>query len=169
MLQRSAMEELKLEEVYDVVYTSFWQTLPGYGILIILGIFVGIAGYFIFQAVQNYRNGTDKDTALRILRSLAAKVEKGSLEHQKIYQELTTCIKRYAQWRYDIQRGVTDYELVSSLTRIPLQESQIKKIDRIISDSQAIKFGRHSASKEQLLTDIADAQEFITVAGDRTT
>jgi len=163
------MEELQLEEVYDVAYTSFWQTLPGYAILIILGIFVGISGYFLFCLFQKYRKGTDKDTALKMLRSLHLKVEKGHREPQKVYQEMTSCIKKYTQWRYDIHQGVTDYELVNLLQKIHVHESQLKKIDRIISDAQAVKFGRHNALKEQLLNDIADAIDFITVSGDRTT
>lgn len=162
------MDEIVLNEVYDVWFTSFWQTLPGYAILIILGLIVFCLIYAITRAVQVYRRGTSKDAALRNLRSLSLRVSKGQVELRKVYQELTDIVKSYAQWRYTLPRGMTDYELITWLKDVGCVEEQRQHIERIVSDAQAVKFGRFDAPKEQVLTDISLATSFVEVAGERT-
>jgi hypothetical protein len=161
------MEELILPDVYDVWFTSFWQTLPGYGTLCILALGVFCLGYVIIRTIRIYRRGTSKDEALRKLRALAGRASKGHLELRKVYQELTDIVKSYAQWRYSLPRGMTDYELVSGLQEVGCQDAVRATIERIIIDAQAVKFGQLDAPKEQVLHDIALTTSFIEVAGER--
>lgn len=162
------MEELVLNEVYDVWYTSFFQTLPGYAILTILAFIVFSVGYLMVRALQIYRKGTSKDAALRSLQALSARVSQGPVELRKVYRELTDIMKSYSQWRYALPRGMTDYEVVSQLKEVGCQDDMRKEIERIISDAQAVKFGRLDAPKEQVLSDIAAVTAFIRVAGEPT-
>ena len=109
------MQELILDDVYgvDVAFTSFWQTSLGYVTLV--GICLAVLGllYGIIRGYRSYRKGTTKDQAVRKLQSLAQKVKNNSIDSKKVYQELTGTIKSYLQWRYDMPRGATDYELTA--------------------------------------------------------
>lgn len=161
------MEELVLQEVYDVWFTSFWQTLPGYGTLCIIALSVFCLGYACMRAIRIYRRGTNKDEALRNLQALSGRVSKGHIELRKVYQELTDIVKSYAQWRYSLPRGMTDYELISGLQEAGCQDTMRANIERIVIDAQAVKFGQLDAPKEQVLHDIALTASFIEVAGER--
>ncbi len=163
------MQEFVLDDVYDVWFTSFWQTLPGYAILSILALLIIFVGYLVARAVYIYRTGTSKDKALRSLRALSESVEKGQVELGKVYQELTDIVKSYAQWRYAMPRGMTDYELVTWLQDVGCAKDQRQEIERIITDAQAVKFGCLDAPKRQVLANIDIAASFIEVAGERTT
>ncbi len=160
------MEEITLNEVYGIWHTSFWQTLPGYAILSTLALIVFCLGYLIVRSVLRYRRGTTKDEALRNLRVLAGQVSKGQVELRKVYQELTDIVKSYAQWRYAMPQGMTDYELITWLKEVGCEDTLRKSIEHIIADAQAVKFGRFDAPKEQVLKDIAQTTSFIEVAGE---
>jgi len=161
------MQELALNEVYEVWYTSFWQTLPGYAILTILGISIPLLGYLVFRMVRAYQEGTSKDRALRNLQSLTKKVQTGTGDMRGVYQELTDIIKGFAQWRYLLPHGTTDYELVSLLKEVGCTKSHRTGIERIMVDAQGVKFGGVMTPKEQVVKDITTVTSFIEVAGDR--
>ena len=161
------MQELFLNEVYGVWYTSFWQTLPGYAILIMLGITIPLLGFVIYKMVRAYQEGTSKDKALRCLKALSSKVRTGTADMRGVYQELTDIIKGYAQWRYLIPSGTTDYELVSLLKNVGCSPQHCAGIERIMVDVQGVKFGRVMTPKEQVLKDITTVTSFVEVAGDR--
>lgn len=161
------MEELVLNEVYDVWYTSFWQTLPGYGILTILGISIPLLGYGIYRLVAAYRIGTSKDKALRCLKALAERVRNGTNDIRGVYQELTDILKGFAQWRYVIPQGTTDYELMSLLKKAGCSSIHCQGVERIMIDAQGVKFGQVLAPKGQVLKDIEAVAAFIEDAGDR--
>jgi hypothetical protein len=160
------MEELSLNEVYGVWYTSFWQTLPGYAILTIIALTVCCLTYLIVRAVNVYRRGTSKDEALCNLRILQDRVSKGQIDLRKVYQELTNIVKSYSQWRYAMPRGMTDYELIVWLNKVECQGALRGDIERIMSDAQAVKFGQFNAPKERILHDIAMTISYIEVAGE---
>ncbi len=161
------MEELVLNEVYGVWPTSFWQTLPGYAILTILGISVPLLGVIIFKAIRAYQEGTSKDKALRSLAALSKKVQDGTSDMRMVYQELTDIIKGFAHWRYVIPYGTTDYELLSLLKQVDCTAQQRSGIERIMVDAQGVKFGKALAPKEQVLNDITTVVSFVEAAGDR--
>ena len=161
------MQQLNLEEVYDVWYTSFWQTLPGYAILVILGISIPLLGYVIYKLVRAYQEGTSKDRALRSLQSLARQVQTGTADMCSVYQELTAIIKGFAQWRYFVPQGTTDYELVILLKAVGCTQQHRKGIERIMIDAQGVKFGQVMTLKEQIIKDIGTVTTFVEVAGDR--
>ena len=161
------MQELSLDEVYGVWYTSFWQTLPGYVILTIIGISIPLLGFAIYRMVRAYQEGTTKDKAIRLLKDLSSKVSQGTTDMRGVYQELTDIIKSYAQWRYLIPRGTTDYELVSLLESVGCSNEQCGRIERIMVDVQGVKFGRLLTLKDQVLKDITTVTLFVEEAGDR--
>ncbi len=161
------MQELNLDDIYDVWYTSFWQTLPGYVILIILCMTIVIGVYLIVRLVNHYRIGTSKDKALRHLRELSKQITNKKVEVDKGYQMLTDVTKRYVQWRYSMPQGMTDYELIAWLEDADTSYGHKQNIERIIIDAQVIKFGRVVASKKHVLNDIETVASFIEYAGDR--
>ena len=161
------MQELALNEVYGVWSTSFWQTLPGYAILTILGISIPLLGFAIYRMVRAYQEGTSKDKALRGLKVLADKVQTGTHDMRGVYHELTDIIKGFAQWRYLIPYGTTDYELVFLLEKVGCVMSHRAGIERILVDAQGAKFGHVLTPKRQVLDDITTVTSFVEVAGDR--
>jgi hypothetical protein len=162
------MQELVLNEVYDIWPTSFWQTLPGYAILAILGIGIFLLGYAIYKMVIAYQEGTSKDKALRSLKELSKKVQSsGTSDSRGVYQELTDIIKGFARWRYLIPLGTTDYELVDTLKEVGCTKEQCQGVERIMIDAQGVKFGQSLAPKDQVLKDIEVVTLFVEVAGER--
>ncbi len=161
------MQELILDDVYgvDVAFTSFWQTSLGYVTLV--GICLAVLGllYGIIRGYRSYRKGTTKDQAVRKLQSLAQKVKNNSIDSKKVYQELTGTIKSYLQWRYDMPRGATDYELTALLGATESDQAARKEVQRIIADAQVIKFGRMVTLREQVLKDITDSIAFVELTG----
>lgn len=156
------MQELVLDDVYDIIFTSFWQTIPGYGILIFLTVVllsVLVGSYYL---IVRYRQGTVKDQILVQLSRLVR--ECTEYNGVQTYQELTTLLKRYAHWRFDVSKGVTDYELVYDLA---VNQEQKELLKRVVSDAQAIKFGAKKSSVKQLVADIQAVRMFIEQCGDK--
>ena len=142
------MQELLLDDVYDIVPTSFWQTPVGYGILIVTGILIiAIFAYIVILL----RKVSTADQAIKELRIL----EKES-DSKRLYTELTAVIKRYLGWRYGILPSVTDYELT-----LFLEEQGEKEMERIITDAQTVKFGYGVVLKDAMKKDIAHSIAFI--------
>lgn len=145
--------ELILDDVYDVWFTSFWQTPIGYAILFLLVALGLLLLYGIITIVQR-RRATTKERSLRALQLLAAKVKKGNMETKKVYQELTSTLKLYSQWRYELPQGMTDYELMTVLESADCPKAQQHAMVRIITDAQTVKFGQVAALKSQIHDDI---------------
>lgn len=151
------MQEIVLDEVYDVWFTSFWQTPVGYGILVLI-VLLGIAVLTgMVYGIMLYKRGSTKDQALRSLRSLA----RSNQEEKKVYGALTSVIKHYAQWRYGMPRGMTDYELTTLLVDYGCDLQQRKDMQRIFLQAQAVKFGHAQVLKETIQQDIVDSITFI--------
>ena len=161
------MDQLVLDEVYDIVDTSFWRTLPGYGVLFLGVILLGLASYGILRVVKNYWRGTSKDRALKNLRKLSAQVESGQSELKAVYQRLTMIAKGFTQWRYGMPRGATDYEFITYLnsTENPLKSR--KEVERVFSEAQVVKFGQLEVPKEQVLRDIEAVRFYIEQSGNQ--
>ncbi len=160
MRENMNAQELVLDDVYDVWFTPFWQTPVGYGILIVL-VFALLALLYVIFKLLGARRGSTKEQSLRSLRALAEKYKKGSIETKKVYQELTGTIKLYTQWRYDLPRGMTDYELTALLANVDCEKKRQDDVRRIVTDAQMIKFGRVEALKSQVQHDIAAVVTFI--------
>ncbi len=160
------MQELVLDDVYDVWYTSFWQTSLGYAILIGLAVAAIIFAYVLTKIIIGYMQGTTKDRALRALNLLAERVKRNHVDSRKVYQELTDTIKSYTRWRYGIPRGVTDYELTALLADAGCEKEHQEHMQRIVADAQAVKFGRIDALRQQVQKDIADVVLFIQETGE---
>ena len=139
------MEQLILDDVYDVYFTSFWQTWLGCAILILL---VSVFLMMLYGLIRYYRRGSRKDQVLKALRAL-----EGESDSKKVYRELIGVIKWYAQWRFGVPKGATDYELTQLLTD--------EKIQKIIIDAQAVKFGHAVVLKEVMQKDIVTSITFI--------
>ncbi len=153
-------QELVLDEVYGIWATPFWQTWVGCGILfLVTGVFAAVC-YALYKSIKA-RRGSTKEQSLRALHTLAEKAKKGTGETKKIYQELTGIIKSYAQWRYGLPRGMTDYELTTLLVDVGCEKAQQETVHRIIADAQMVKFGRVEALKSQIQQDISAVISFI--------
>lgn len=161
------MQDLILDDVYDVWFTSFWQTWPGYVILVLLVVGVLFGLYFAIKAIKKYRLGTSKDSALRRLSELCKHVELHNTDLRSVYQELTDITKSYCQWRFRMPRGMTDYELLNLLQHTDSSQDHQKEVERVVTDVQAVKFGPVEPSKKQVIKDLEAIIEFITEAGDR--
>lgn len=154
-------QELILDDIYDVWYTSFWQTPVGYGILFLLlcaSVSMIIISIFWLRA----RRGSYKEQALRNLRQLYTKAQKGG-ESKKIYQELTRIIKVYTQCHYGLPRGLTDYELTAMLDSLGCDKQQQDDLRRIFMDAQMVKFGAAVTARVHLEKDIGSAISFIQI------
>lgn len=158
---------LQLDDVYDVWLTPFWQTPVGYAILIGLAL-GGILLVYGLVAVLKARRGSTKERSLRALRALSEKVKKNQLDAKKVYQELTGIIKSYAQWRYGLPRGMTDYELTTLLEGVNCDKKHQDEVRRIIADAQTAKFGRLEVLKSHVCNDIAAIISFVEVTAKST-
>jgi len=159
--------ELVLDDVYGIWFTPFLQTPLGYAILI-LSILLGmLAAYACFRFFRN-RARTPKERALRALKSLEMQVKKGSVDPRKMYQSLTDIIKEYARWRYEMPRGMTDYELTVLLENTDSKTALYKDIMRILIDAQTIKFGKREALKATVQNDITNVISFIEATASHT-
>jgi hypothetical protein len=161
------MQELQLEEVYGIRYTSFWRTPIGTASLIGTFLLALLLLYVLMRAIQIYRLGSKKDQALRMLRVLNQKLERNQLTTSRAYQELTTILKGYARWRYDMPRGVTDYELTTWLTHAGCEKGQCSGVERVMADAQAIKFGAATAPKKQAQEDVLLIISFVEAVGEK--
>ena len=161
------MNELILDDVYDVWFTSFWQTWPGYAILITSVVVTVFVLYSIVKVIARYRRGTRKDRALRHLAGLMKRVEHEEVPARFIYREITDTAKRFSEWRYHLPRGMTDAELVSSLKEYHTAQNPAPTLEDVISHAQSVKFGHVVASKQQILEDIAAVISFIKAVGNQ--
>ena len=150
------MQELVLDDVYDVWLTSFWQTPVGYAILAVSVMAIGLLFYALIRLIMRYRRGSTKDQVLRELRMLTKESNP-----KKLYRELTVIIKRYAQWRFGFPRGMTDYEFTTLLAELGMDGQQENQ--RIISEAQVVKFGHGMVLKEVIQKHIADSIAFVEV------
>ena len=91
--------ELVLDDVYGIWVTPFLQTPVGYAILLVTS-FLSILGAYACFRYFKMRQGTPPERALRTLKALMQKVEKGTVEPKRVYQEVTGTIKSYVHWRY---------------------------------------------------------------------
>jgi hypothetical protein len=156
------MQEIVLDEVYGVRYTSFWNTFYGYMLIAAVILFTALIIAGAIFAVLRYRRESTAERTIRNLKRLAERLERGALDNRKIYQELTRLIKNYSQWQFQLPRGITDYELTTMLCQISsLEEERRAPIERIISDAQAVKFGGIDLLKRQVQRDIADSIMFV--------
>ena len=154
--------ELQLDDVYDVWLTPFWQTPVGYAILIGVALSGLLMVYAIVSAIKA-RRGSTKERSLRALRALSEKVKKNQLDARRVYQELTGIIKSYAQWRYGLPRGMTDYELTTLLEAVNCDKKHQDEMRRIIADAQTVKFGRLEVLKSHVYNDIGVVISFVEV------
>lgn len=161
------MQELQLEEVYGIWYTSFWRTPVGMASLIGLFLLALLLLYVLMKAIQVYRLGSTKDQALRMLRALNQKIERNQLTTTRAYQELTTILKGYARWRFEMPRGVTDYELTTWLAHAGCEKEQCSGVGRVMADAQAIKFGAATTLKKQAQEDVLLIISFVEAAGEK--
>jgi hypothetical protein len=161
------MEELVLDEVYDIWPSSFWNTLPGYALITTAIIAAMLLVYGLIKLIHYYRQTSTKERALASLKKLGEKVQKGSVDAHKAYHELTNIIKGFTHWRYGLPRGMTDYELSFLLTQQTLDKGHQEIIERIVVDAQAVKFGKLDVLKQQIQKDISDSIAFVEIAGNK--
>ncbi len=162
------MKEVLLDDVYDIWYTSFWQTWVGYAILLalLLGGILLLCG--LIKTLYFQRWGSTKERALRRLKGLSKKVEHKSIASKKVYQELTDTMKSYAQSQYEMPHGMTDFEFTSWLAGVGCTKEHCNDITRIVSDAQAVKFGFARILKKQVQKDIKVLISFIEETGKHT-
>lgn len=153
-------QEIILDEVYDVWYTSFWQTPLGYVILIVLALCGCLIGYALYRLIQRHR-GSNKEQALRQLKLLTEKVKKGQIDAKKAYQELTGVTKSYARWRFGLPNGLTDYELITLLAATDCTKEQLSKVKQVLEDAQSVKFGPVGIVQLQTEQDITAMSSFV--------
>lgn len=152
---------VELDDVYDIWVTSFWETFAGK-----MSIVASIVGsifvcYGLFKLIRYYRKQSTKDRVLHTLYLLKQKIEKSNQDPKKVYQGLTDSIKMYAQWRFGVAHGLSDYELMTVLSA---QEKGVKSeegLRRILGQAQAIKFGLAAAQRTQMKEDIDTVITFI--------
>ncbi|MBA2306799.1 DUF4381 family protein [Candidatus Dependentiae bacterium] len=153
---------VELDDVYDVWVTSFWQTFAG-KISIVAGIIVtALVCYGLFKLIKQYRKQSIKDRALKGLRALRQRVEKNNQDPKKVYQGLTTLIKMYAQGRFGLVPGLSDYELMTALSTKQGGKDE-ESLRRIMEQAQVIKFGLAAAQRTQMKEDIDTVINFITM------
>lgn len=153
--------QVELDEVYGVIVTSFWQTVLGK-----IVVLVGVVGalfllYALFKWIKRYRALSTKERALHTLKALKHKVEKSDQDPKKVYLALTDTIKMYAQWRFGIERGLSDYELMAALNSQGQTSSLEESLRRIMSQAQVVKFGLVPAQRTQMKEDIDTVMGFI--------
>ncbi|MBA3752159.1 hypothetical protein H0X06_05220 [Candidatus Dependentiae bacterium] len=156
--------QVVLDDVYDVWLTPFWQTFAGKSVLVLFFISAILISYGVWRLIVYYRTRSAQDQALYALQSLKLKVEKSEPDPKKIYQSLTDIIKAYAQWRYGIPRGSSDYELMVALNAYENDLKVEEDLRRIMSQAQIVKFGLAVAQKAQMREDIDRIISFIKKA-----
>ena len=162
------MQEVLLDDVYDIWYTPFWQTWVGYAILLALLLGGFLLLYWLIKTVYFQRWGFTKERALRRLQALRKKVEHKNIDSKKVYQELTDAMKSYAQSRCEMPHGMTDFEFTSWLVDAGYTKEHRNDIVRIMSDAQAVKYGFARTLKKQVQKDIKVTISFIEVTGKHT-
>lgn len=159
-VEHNQIQDLVLDDVYDIWYTSFWQTPLGYAILIFLALVLFLSAWGVYKLIENYRAST-KERTLRQLRALAEKVRQGRYQPKRVYQQLTDAVKSYITWHYSLPRGTTDSEVIimlKSTTSTPERQEQVKKV---FDDAQRIKFGPTEDLQTQAEADIASMISFV--------
>lgn len=151
--------ELHLDDVYDIWYTSFWQTPLGYGILILLSLIACLIIFGIVWLIKRYKE-SPKERSIRQLRALAEQAKKGKPQ-KKIYQELTHIMKTYLQSMYDLPQGITDNEVLPLLVAQGYEKEHIHTVQNIFEAAQQIKFGVENESGTRVEQDIAVMRLFI--------
>ena len=155
-----AHQEIALDDVYDVWLTSFWQTPVGYAVLALLLLTLLGSAYALYAWLQA-RRGSTKERSLRALKSLALKWKNNQVDAKKAYEELTRVVKSYAQWRFGMPRGMTDYEFTSLLAGVSCDKKHCENLEKIIADAQSVKFGQSDVLKSHVQQDIEAVISFI--------
>ena len=152
---------IELDDVYEVWTTSLWQTQVGK--LLILASIMGALGlcYALFKLIKYYRIQSTKDRALYGLRALKQKIERTEEDPRHVYQRLTDIIKMYAQWRFGLAHGLSDYELMTALGSFQKDLKKEEGLQRIMGQAQVIKFGLAGAQRAQMKEDIETVIAFI--------
>ncbi len=152
---------VELDDVYNVWITSFWQTFLGKISIIMSIVCTALLCYALFKLITYYRKQSTKDRVLNGLRTLKQKVEKNDQDPRKVYQGLTDSIKIYAQWRFGVAQGLSDYELMTALSAQKEDAKSEEELRRILGQAQVIKFGLAAAQRTQMKDDIDTVITFI--------
>ncbi|MBU1008313.1 hypothetical protein KKA53_04535 [Candidatus Dependentiae bacterium] len=153
-------KETTFYDIYDYIYTPFWQTKH---FLVLLASILAIACLIgIFFWIRHVKNKnqikptiTPWESALRELRALTPHTYETKEEFKKFYFTITRIIKKYfeKQFSFDVI-DKTDDELIDYLQSKNLDTKQIQKLKIVLNGSLLIKYANAQALREQAQSDL---------------
>lgn len=161
----SGNKEIILDEVYDIIPTSFWQTWVGY--LAIAGIaLASLLFVFLIVKLILWYTQTPANKAKKQLLNLRKNLDKPYLS-KTVYTQLILILKQYITSRFQIKFvGLTDTEIIEQLKLADCPKNLIDQLKPVIDHAQVAKFGYSEIEKKSIEHDINGTLNFVEESKD---
>jgi hypothetical protein len=164
MIQKEALNELGLYDVYGAWHIPFWKTNIFYGLSGI--VLLGISGLFLYWIYKKYLYARPKKTCWEIALEQIDYLQKNNYANKdrgkEFYSALTATLKRYVHERYGFDsRAKTDSEFLQYMVEQKFDTHLMQEITTIFEGSLTIKFANAGAVQKQIDHDVSAAISFI--------
>lgn len=149
--------DVKLYDLYDVIYEPFWiQAWFVYASACIGIIIVGCVAYYIYKRwFQKKIFQTPAQRFSQILDQLVGKIVARSITQKQFYQQLTHELKYYLGKQFEIDLvDKTDYELIEALQKTSFGREHVHELKKILDNAVAVKFAQESVDHNAQLRDV---------------
>lgn len=157
------MNQLNLDDVYGIWKTSFWQTLPGYAIILLIVILIFLVIGFLYKKIfLSKKNILPENLAKNELNILLNKNFDNYDNKKNAYLKLSQILRKYIQDKYNINKlGMTDLEFLSEIENIKYNLDLKSVVDNIVCNAQMVKFAHAEIYFVDIKKDIYNAIKFI--------